>query len=98
LSTIEPTVAGPKRPQDKILLKNFKSTFIDLLDETYGRKYITPEERQIVRWTGEGGSQPVIHPPLSSAMPATVETKEKDGLKVAHVTIGTKKYLLSDGA
>ena len=48
ISTIEPTVAGPKRPQDKILLKNFKSKFISLLDETYGRKY--PEEKQLSRW------------------------------------------------
>src|SRR5665811_2388231 len=29
LASIEPTVAGPKRPQDKILLKNFKPKFID---------------------------------------------------------------------
>ena len=47
ISTIEPTVAGPKRPQDKILLKNFKSKFINLLDETlwpqiHRRKTIKP--------------------------------------------------------
>ena len=98
LSSIEPTVAGPKRPQDKILLKNFKPKFIDLLDEAYGRKYIAPEERQIVRWAGEGGSQPIMPAPFPSAQETSVETKEKNGLKVAQVTVGTKKYLLSDGA
>ena len=40
ISSIEPTVAGPKRPQDKILLRNFKAKFIDLLDQSFGRKYI----------------------------------------------------------
>ena len=57
ISTIEPTVAGPKRPQDKILLKNFKSEFIDLLDQTYGRKYT--EVKQLSNWMAEGGSQPI---------------------------------------
>lgn len=98
LSSIEPTVAGPKRPQDKILLKSFKPKFIDLLHETYGRKYIAPEERQIVRWADEGGSQPIMPAPFPSTQETSVETKEKNGLKVAQVTVGTKKYLLSDGA
>lgn len=44
ISTIEPTVAGPKRPQDKILLKNFKNKFIDLLDKSFGRTYLTQDE------------------------------------------------------
>ena len=34
ISSIEPTVAGPSRPQDKILLKDFKDKFIDLLDNS----------------------------------------------------------------
>lgn len=98
LSSIEPTVAGPKRPQDKILLKNFKPKFIDLLHETYGRKYIKPEDRQIVRWAGEGGNQPTKKESVPAAEETDVETKEKNGQKVAQVTVGTKKYLLSDGA
>jgi len=57
LAAIEPTVAGPKRPQDKILLKDFKSTFIDLLHKSFGRKYIQPQD-QLTRWFAEGGSQP----------------------------------------
>lgn len=34
ISTIEPTVAGPKRPQDKILLRDFKSKVPSLLEQT----------------------------------------------------------------
>ncbi len=33
LSTIEPSVAGPKRPQDRIELKNLKSSFEALMDK-----------------------------------------------------------------
>ena len=45
ISTVEPTVAGPKRPQDKILLKDFKDKFIDLLDKSFDRKYISQEDQ-----------------------------------------------------
>ena len=33
LSEIEPSVAGPKRPQDKILLAKVKGMFIDISEE-----------------------------------------------------------------
>ncbi|HEY2461269.1 MAG TPA: aconitate hydratase AcnA [Candidatus Acidoferrum sp.] len=32
LSTVEPTVAGPKRPQDRVSLRNAKSSFTKVLD------------------------------------------------------------------
>jgi aconitate hydratase len=34
LKTIEPTMAGPKRPQDKILLKDIKNTSLNLVDDS----------------------------------------------------------------
>ncbi len=46
LSSIEPTVSGPKRPQDKILLKNFKEKFKELLKSNYDRKYVDFKERK----------------------------------------------------
>ncbi len=45
LGTVEPTVSGPKRPQDKILLKEFKNKFIEILGETYKRNYLTIDQR-----------------------------------------------------
>jgi len=95
LSTVEPTVSGPKRPQEKILLKNFKNKFISLLDETYGRKY--PEKEQEVTWKGEGGSQPLQ---LSHATTADVEieTKLSGGVKTVWVNAGNQKFMLSDGS
>lgn len=101
LATIEPTVAGPKRPQDKILLKDFKYKFIDLLDKSFDRKYIAQKDREteksIVRWKDEGGDQPLPKPeakPLATEM----EVQEKDGLQTVWITRGQEKFMLSDGA
>ncbi|MEO7313863.1 MAG: aconitate hydratase AcnA [Ginsengibacter sp.] len=97
LSTIEPTVAGPKRPQDKILLKDFKSTFIKLMSENYGRRYMVKPVEQLSRWFAEGGGQPVEAP---APLPDTtkIEEKEEDGLKKVWITLGHEKFELSDGA
>ena len=96
LASIEPTVAGPKRPQDKILLKNFKSVFIDLLNQSYGRKYIQPQE-QLTRWFAEGGGQPV-QPPLPMPPETKIEEKSVEGMKTVWITIGQEKFMLTDGA
>ena len=96
LATIEPTVAGPKRPQDKILLKNFKTKFIDLLHQSYGRKYIQPPE-QLTRWFAEGGGQPV-QPPLPMPPQTKIEEKVEDGMKTVWVTVGQEKFMVADGA
>ncbi|HNP18796.1 MAG TPA: aconitate hydratase [Fulvivirga sp.] len=101
LSTIEPTVAGPKRPQDKILLKDFKNKFIELLDESFDRRYIAQDNREIekaiTRFDGEGGDLPYSSGKVSP-LPTEIETKEKDGLKTVWITRGSEKYMLSDGS
>ncbi|TYB75841.1 aconitate hydratase [Bizionia myxarmorum] len=101
VSSIVPTVAGPKRPQDKILLKDFKNKFIDLLDDSFDRKYISQKDREIeksiTRFDNEGGDLPVPEPKSKPQKPET-ETKEKDGLKTVWITRGQEKFMLSDGA
>ncbi len=96
ISSIEPTVAGPKRPQDKILLKDFKSKFITLLDETYGRKYVEP--KQLSRWFAEGGSQPVTQPKAEETPKPEIEETIVNGMKNVWVTIGEESFMLADGA
>jgi aconitate hydratase len=96
LSTVQPTVAGPKRPQDKILLKNLKPTFINLMHQNYGRKYI--EQEQIGRWSGEGGSQPVASSPQPMPPKTKVEERIENGTKSVLVTRGREKFMISDGA
>ncbi|OXA82084.1 aconitase [Flavobacterium aquidurense] len=95
LSSIEPTIAGPKRPQDKILLKNLQPKLIDLLDKTFGRKNLPP--KQMARWSGEGGSQPIQG---EAAIPdnAKIEGKIENGIKTVAVTLGNEQFMLSDGA
>ena len=96
ISTIEPAVAGPKRPQDKILLKNFKSKFISLLDEAYGRKYT--EEKQLSRWMAEGGSQPITQTKAELTPEPEIEETVVNGMKNVWVTIGEESFMLADGA
>jgi len=38
LKTIEPSIAGPSRPQDRIALRDVKSEFLNMLQCDYGRK------------------------------------------------------------
>lgn len=101
ISTIEPTVAGPKRPQDKILMKEFKKTFIELLDKEYNRCYIAHEDREIekseTRFDNEGGDLPVPAPHPKQANTA-IETREKDGLLTVWIRRGQEQFQLSDGA
>ena len=100
ISTIQPTVAGPKRPQDKILLKDLKEKFIELEHASFGRTYIEPSEREeaITRWKEEGGSQPTKQP-HDPAPDVEIEKAEmKNGLKTVWISHGNEKYMLSDGA
>ncbi|HTE31949.1 MAG TPA: aconitate hydratase AcnA [Chryseolinea sp.] len=96
ISTIEPTVAGPKRPQDKILLKNFKPDFIGLLRKTYGRRYT--EVNQLSSWMAEGGSQPIKQAPAELAPVPEIEKTVVNGMKNVWVTYGDQSFMLSDGA
>lgn len=47
LNSIEPAVSGPKRPQDRILLRDLDKTVRKILAEQYQREYVAIEDR----WT-----------------------------------------------
>jgi aconitate hydratase len=55
LSTVEPSVAGPKRPQDRVLLSKTPASFASKLPELQGPHANKSVVRQMVRWEGEGG-------------------------------------------
>lgn len=97
LSTVEPTVSGPKRPQDKILVREFKAKFGQLLEEVHGREYIPIDKREVGRWYGEGGSQP-SEPKGDSSPAVEYETKVKNGLKTVVVKMHNEKFALHDGS
>ena len=55
LSTVEPSVAGPKRPQDRVLLSGAAASFQQQLPTLLGVHGNKSAARQMVRWEGEGG-------------------------------------------
>jgi aconitate hydratase len=55
LSTVEPSVAGPKRPQDRVLLSGAAASFQQQLPNLLGPAGNKNAARQMVRWEGEGG-------------------------------------------
>ena len=55
LATVEPSVAGPKRPQDRVLLSEAAASFEKQLPQLLGPNGNQEAARQMVRWEGEGG-------------------------------------------
>ncbi|HMB45174.1 MAG TPA: aconitate hydratase AcnA [Candidatus Methanoperedens sp.] len=57
MSTVEPSLAGPKRPQDRIPLDKLEESFHKAMEETFRRKKKDVEaDHEYHRWLGEGGS------------------------------------------
>ncbi|MCX2746139.1 aconitate hydratase AcnA [Mangrovivirga sp. M17] len=98
LSTIKPTVSGPKRPQDKIPVEDLKPKFQELLKEGYERDYVPIAKRDVLRWKSEGGGQKTAKA-MKADTPQDIEVEEVDGnLKTVSIKIGNEKYEISDGS
>src|SRR5690606_16048151 len=103
ISTIKPTVAGPKLPQQKILLENIKPKFGDLLHGGFGRSYIEHEDRETIeemkkRFQEEGGAQPVESHDTSNLQDKLHGKKTENGLKSVWIEQDRVKYKFSDGS
>src|SRR6202163_957067 len=60
LSTVEPSMAGPRRPQDRVRLRASKSEFRrELAKEVVNHEGVDPD--RIVKWVSEGGT-PAVAP------------------------------------
>jgi aconitate hydratase len=55
LSTVRPSLAGPKRPQDRVELTRVKSAWLKELVDSFGKK-APAETVNVSRWADEGGS------------------------------------------
>ncbi|MFB6172114.1 MAG: aconitate hydratase [Haloarculaceae archaeon] len=62
LSTVTPSLAGPKRPQDRVDMDDMRHHFRNLLYGEFEDEVDGVDEDAIARWIGEGG----IDPELSS--------------------------------
>jgi aconitate hydratase len=97
LSDLEPMVSGPKRPQDKILVRKLKDQFGALLKEVHGREYIALDDREA--WYEEGGSGTARTENLSMQSEQEVEVLVEDTkLKSVRIKKNNQEYILSDGS
>jgi aconitate hydratase len=97
LATVEPSVAGPKRPQDRVLLSGAAASFAQQLPALLGPNANKAAARQMLRWEGEGGTaglrgdttagKGVAAPALVGGDSVAVATLEVDELTVAPTSI-----------
>jgi aconitate hydratase len=84
LGDVEPSIAGPKRPQDRIPLRTARQTYHDHLAPMIASRNEAPEEDR--RFEGEGGSTAVGTPHIG------------EGAATADVEMDGAKFQLHDGA
>ncbi|MAH65702.1 MAG: aconitate hydratase AcnA [Phycisphaerae bacterium] len=92
MSTIEPALAGPKRPQDRIVLSAMQGSWRRMLADTFERPGADGES-QTGRWMGEGGvgsddgGLAVADPPATAVRYDGAEFEMRDGdVVVAAIT------------
>ncbi len=98
LSALEPTVSGPKRPQDKILVKKLGNQFAHLLEKEYDRSYHPVHDRRESAWLSDGGSGTEFtfgKVPINA--PNTFDVK-RDKIHSVRIKYNNKEFILSDGS
>ena len=60
LSTVEPSIAGPKRPQDRVPLSQAKQSFAHALNIILNPDGPPSPPKQVNRWEGEGGHPDMV--------------------------------------
>lgn len=84
ISKIEPSLAGPSRPQDRVALKDMKKTFIDLLNCNYNREI---DIKEITAFEDEAEKDLEVG-----------ECRIHKGKKVVKVKLDDEEVVLSDGS
>ena len=93
LSTVEPSLAGPKRPQDRVALSCMKPSWRQALTSVYGKQRPTngsPEGR----WEGEGGHK---IEPKSAAHPTPASPGADAGFDGVPIEWDGKRFDLKHG-
>jgi len=79
LSTVEPSIAGPKRPQDRIPLSVSKAAFHDTIRLMLDASGPGTPPKQVGRWEGEGGhpdEEMIDYSQHSSAVTFAMKSRE----------------------
>ena len=87
LTTVEPSVAGPKRPQDRVLLSEAGTSFAQQLPALQGPNANKQAARQMVRWEGEGGHASA-YGDITSSLGAPAPAVDSGTVAVATLTPG----------
>ena len=82
LGSVEPSLAGPRRPQDRVRLRDAKRNFAEALPTMRVAKAAPAAGRPLERWEGEGGDGAPGH--LAATLP--------------QVTLKGESFPLCDGA
>ncbi len=77
LATVEPSLAGPKRPQDRVSLTTAKRAFRNALVEMLEAKGAVLNKEAVAKWVDEGGSvQPVTDPSIVQNCLKTIHVRK----------------------
>lgn len=100
LSTLEPTVSGPKRPQDKILVKDLDKKFTEILKNEFSRDYQPKNSREEFAMLIEGGSGTEF---TFGKVPISGESRSEvifngGNLHSVRIKQSNKEFVLSDGS
>ena len=95
LNTLEPTVSGPKRPQDKILVKDLDKAVTSVLKDDFSRDYVPFQNRKEHVWLNEGGSRTEFTSPV---LDIPVEDDHRNELRSVKVKLKNGEHRLSDGS
>ncbi len=71
MGEVEPSLAGPKRPQDRVSLSAMKTQWETDLVNTFG-KQAPPQPGTVLEWEGEGG-QPLPELPDDNGIPVSYD-------------------------
>lgn len=92
LATVEPSLAGPKRPQDRVPLSGSKKSFRTNLLEMVKPKTTAVDQKELARWIDES---PAAHPTdeltvplfLSDVFPCVTVQKNGSKFKIGHGSV-----------
>jgi len=92
LATVEPSMAGPRRPQDRVTLAVAKREFRRELAKEIGGQEDSPAAQAVARWVAEGGKSDVA--PHERVAPSDLGAVGNQ----VQVEMGGKKFPLGHGS
>lgn len=98
LSSLEPTVSGPKRPQDKILVRELGSKFSELLEKEHARVYYPFANRPESGWLADGGSGTEFTFGKVPIEGAAIHEVIAETMQSVRIKFKNKESILSDGS